>query len=372
MKSIAALRTWVVGLLGILSACATEKRDEAPPVEEVAEAPAPVVEPVRAPRTPVEDVPVRANPEDEILTLSAVGDCTLGDPIGADKAPEGFHKTHDDNGADMKRPFSGVIEVLDADDLTIANLEGTLTTATQRTDVAFSFRGRPEFASMLVHGSVDLVNLSNNHAMDCGQAGVDDTQKSLDAVNVGYFGLGKADVRTVKGIEVHNLGYTGGDIKVLSSMVSAVKKHKREDNLTIVSFHWGSEGSNATNDVQQKLGRAAIDAGADLVLGHHPHVLQGIEDYKGRKIVYSLGNFVFGGNAHPGSFDTMIFQAKFKKDGSKVVALGYDIVPVSISSQASFNDFKPMLLEGAEADRIRSDVEGFSAKLNAPKRTASR
>lgn len=301
--------------------------------------------------------------QDSTITISAVGDCTLGDPAGSENAPGSFHKRHEDEGSDYARPFSGVMDILGKDDLTIANLEGTLTTAAHRTDTTFAFRGRPDFAQMLVKGSVDAVSLANNHSFDCGNLGLLDTRKSLQTAGVGYFGLGDVDVRTVKGIEVRNLGFTGGRIDVRGEMERAVRKNKRDDNLVIVSFHWGIEGINDATDVQVALGRAAIRAGADLVLGHHPHVLQGIERYQDKTIVYSLGNFVFGGNGHPSDMDSMIFQATFTKKDGKVVPAGQRIVPVHFSGTKPQNDFRPVLIEGTEADRVRAKVDGFSKRL---------
>lgn len=306
-------------------------------------------------------------PADEGILISAVGDCTLGDPAGSERAPGSFHKVHDQAGGDLARPFSGVIEVLDSDDLTIANLEGTLTTAKHREDTTFAFRGRPEFASMLTKGSVEIVNLANNHSADCGTRGIEDTKASLEQAGVGYFGLGNIDKRTIRGIEVVNLGYTGGRLDVHESMAKAVKHEKRPDNVVVVSFHWGIEGEHAANDVQQKLAYAAIDAGADLVLGHHPHVLQGIETYKGKQVVYSLGNFVFGGNAQPANIESMIFQARFKKTDGVVTPAGTEIIPVHFSGDKTQNDFRPVLVDGDVAVQIRKNLDAYSALLPKPK-----
>jgi poly-gamma-glutamate synthesis protein (capsule biosynthesis protein) len=301
-----------------------------------------------------------AEPEVPSLLLSAVGDCTLGDPAGSELAPGSFHRAFADG--DYERPFSGVSTVLGRDDLTIANLEGTLTTDTVRRDLPFSFRGKPEFAKMLSLGSVDVVSMANNHANDCGPKGIAETKKSLESVNVGYFGLGTIDTRTVKGIEVKNLGYLGGRLEVKDEMMRAVTSSKRPDNLVIVSFHWGIEGSHEVTDIQQKLGHAAIDAGADLVLGHHPHVLQGIETYKDKKIVYSLGNFVFGGNAQPDDLASMIYQARFTKKDGVVAFVGDEVIPVHFSGNAVQNDFVPILLEGPAKARVLDDMKAW-AKL---------
>jgi poly-gamma-glutamate synthesis protein (capsule biosynthesis protein) len=311
--------------------------------------------------------------ESPSITLSAVGDCTLGDPYQSERAPGSFHRTFDEHGGDYARPFSGVLGVLAQDDLTIANLEGTLGTHPGRRDVAFAFRGRPDFAKMLPAGSVELVNLANNHSADCGPAGVAETKRALDDASVGWFGLGHADVRTIRGIEVVNLGYTGGRIEVRSEVVAAVKKYKRPDNLVIVTFHWGIEGSHATGSVQRALGHASIDAGADLVLGHHPHVLQGIEKYKGKKIVYSLGNFVFGGNARPAEWESMIYRARFALVGGNVEPIDDAIIPVQVSGDRAHNDFRPILLDGAAGDAVLRMVAKLSEDVGeVAKTTASR
>lgn len=332
----------------------------APPAEAAA-APAPSAEPVSA--QVGSSGAARSHAGDGVVTLSAVGDCTLGDPAGSELAPGSFHDVLAKHGGDLAYPFSGVRALLEGDDLTIANLEGTLTTRAPRTDIPFAFRGKPEFARMLPLGSVELVALANNHMNDCGPRGTDDTIAALEAEKVAYFGLGHVDQRTIDGVEVVNLGWTGGRDEILGEVQKAVRAHKRDENLVIVSFHWGIENEHAVNSVQLKLGRGAIDAGADLVLGHHPHVLQGIETYKERTIVYSLGNFVFGGNARPAELDTVIFRARFAKQGGKVVELGHELIPVSVSGNRAQNDFRPVPLEGSDAARVRENVARYSASL---------
>lgn len=359
----------LLGLFLLLQAgCGSSRVEEAPsPPEPVVDAPeaARPEPPARDPDAPAASA-VAAKADGE-LVLSAVGDCTLGDPFGSDKAKGSFHRMFDDTGRDLARPFSGVHAILADDDLTIANFEGTLGTHAGRTDVAFAFRGRPAFAGMLPAGSVELVNLANNHSADCGPLGVIDTQKALEDAKVGWFGLGKVDVRTVRGIEVVNLGYTGGREEVKPQVVADIKKHKKPGNLVLVSFHWGIEGSHAINSVQINLGHAAIDAGADLVIGTHPHVLQGIEDYKGKKILYSLGNFVFGGNARPGEWESMIYKSRFALHDGVVARVGDDeLIPVQVSGSRTQNDFRPVVLEGELKEKVLADVAKYSAAIGAP------
>ncbi len=297
------------------------------------------------------------------VTISAVGDCTLGDSAGTERAKGSFHQVFEESGRDLARPFSLVKGELSKDDLTIANLEGTLTTEGCRRDVPFAFRGKPEFAKMLPLGSVEIVNLSNNHTPDCGPRGLAETKKALDDAGVGWFGVGKIEERTINGIQVVTLGYTGGRLEVREQVMKEVAAHKKPDNLVIVSFHWGIEGEHAANTVQIKLAHASIDAGADLVLGHHPHVLQGMEEYKGKRVVYSLGNFVFGGNGSPDDVTSMIYRARFELRDGRVEPSLEQTIPVHITGNLAQNDFRPVILEGAPAERIRSDLARWSAML---------
>jgi len=298
--------------------------------------------------------------EPPTVVISAVGDCTIGGQWAARRAPGSFQFEMTERG-DYAYPFSGVLSTLEEDDLTIANLETTLTDEPAIDDGAIRFQGKPEYVEVLKRGSVELVNLANNHTGDCGPKGFEDTKRVLESADVGFFGEGHIDRRTIHGIEVVNLGYRGGALTVQRQVEREVKAQKRDDNLVIVSFHWGIEEYTATNTVQLRLGRTAVDAGADLVLGHHPHRLQGIQTRRGKRIVYSLGNFVFGGHSRPEDYDSMIYRAKFTLVDGKVVPDGERLIPVSISSSApKRNDFRPVLLEGDEKARVLENVEKYS------------
>lgn len=301
-----------------------------------------------------------AEPE---ITISAVGDCTLGSDYRVAGAEGTFHAAMEQAGNDFSVPFAGVVGVLGADDLTIANLETPLSRASPGVDHPFVFNGKPEYAEILARGSVELVNLANNHTGDFGPSGARQTLEAVLAAGVGAFGDARVDVRRVKGIEVVNMGYMGGGRGTRERVVKAVRRHKRPDNLVIVSFHWGVEGLNVPVTEQRRLGRAVLDAGADLILGHHPHVLQGIETHAGKHIVYSLANFVFGGHSNPADKDSMIYQEVFAMEGGRVVSRRNLVLPVRISSVTSHNDFRPVLLGGAEGDRVLSRVRSYSDLL---------
>ncbi len=302
------------------------------------------------------------------ITISAVGDCTLGSDYRVAGAPGSFHKAMDDWNNDASVPFAGVVHILRQDDLTIANLETPLSRAKPAVGNTFVFNGKPEYAQILAKGSVELVNLANNHTGDFGPEGAKQTVMAVEAEHVGSFGNGRIDKRTVKGVEVVNIGYLGGGRGTREKVVKDVLKHKRPNNLVIVSFHWGVEGLNVPTDDQRTMAHAVIDAGANLVLGHHPHVLQGIETYHGKHIVYSLGNFVFGGHSNPADKDSMIYQEVFVSEGGEVVTKENRFLPVRISSVKTHNDFKPVLLEGDDKARVIARVASYSAALGPRKK----
>jgi poly-gamma-glutamate capsule biosynthesis protein CapA/YwtB (metallophosphatase superfamily) len=308
-----------------------------------------------------------AAPEPVILRVSAVGDCTLGGDYRGD-GPNPFDAAIAAHGGDLRYPFSGVLSTLADDDVTVANLEGPLTSSDKPVSQGtYRFRGKPEYARILAEGSVEIVNLANNHSDDFGDRGFKDTVHALTQAGVGAAADELVDVRTVKGVEVVNLGFTGGDAVVLDRVERLVRAKKRENNLVIVSFHWGNEGIHEILDIQRMLGRTAVDAGADLVLGTHPHVIQGIERYRGKQIVYSLGNFVFGGNVNPADKDAIIFRATFRAEGGHIAPSGSEVLPVRVCTNPLRNDFRPVLLEGEDRTRVLGLVDEYSAGLDGAK-----
>lgn len=352
---------WSLALIG-MAGCASPD----PPADAVASPRDEAA--VAAPEEPPMDVAAApaepAAPRERAITVSAIGDCAIGDLHHGAGAPGSFAAELAQVDDPMGYPFSGVRAIFEADDLTIANLEGTLTDQKGFQNPVFSIRGAPDLAEVLVRGGVDVVDLANNHSMDYGLAGFEDTKAALTRHGVGHFGDDLVDRRTVAGVEIVNLGYLGGPAGTQARMEAAVARERGSATIVIVSFHWGIEGYYATAPEQRRLGRAAIDAGADLVIGHHPHVIQGIETYRDRPIVYSLGNFVFGANSQPADMDSMIFQARFVLEDDGVARVEPTIVPVRISSSANRNDFRPVVLEGAEATRVLDKIRALSDKLS--------
>lgn len=297
------------------------------------------------------------------VTISAIGDCTLGrdSSFGYGDSFDDIFKREKGNYGYF---FSNVKAILEKDDLTIANLEGTFTEAVAKAQKKFRFKGSPSYVNILKAGSVETVNLANNHSHDYLQQGYEDTIKNLKKSQLGYFGYDNRYVTEIKGVKIGMLGYTGfsSNSEIKKQIAKDISYLKQNCNLVIVSFHWGEERKYYPNATQRELAHFAIDSGANLVLGHHPHVLQGIEEYKGACIVYSLGNFCFGGNKNPQDKDTIIYQHTFIFDHSKnLLKDSYrEIIPCSISSKSSLNDYKPTVLSGKEKDRVMERLKKYS------------
>ena len=301
------------------------------------------------------------------LTLSVVGDCTLGtdETFDYDTSLNAYYENY---GADYF--LQNVKDIFSTDDLTIANFEGTLTDSDKREDKTFAFKAPASYASILTGGSVEAVNTANNHSHDYGDQSFDDTLAALDDAGIVHFGYDETAVMDVKGIKVGLVGiYELYDhLEREQQLKDNIAKVKADGaQLIVVIFHWGNETETVPDSNQTTLGRIAIDEGADLVCGHHPHVLQGIETYKGRNIVYSLGNFCFGGNSSPSDMDTMIYQQTFTIDADGVKKDNVtNIIPCSISSAAydGYNNYQPTPAEGDEATRILGKINERSSWIS--------
>lgn len=301
------------------------------------------------------------------LTLSVVGDCTLGtdETFDYDTSLNAYYENY---GADYF--LQNVKDIFSTDDLTIANFEGTLTDSDEREDKTFAFKAPASYASILTGGSVEAVNTANNHSHDYGEQSFDDTLAALDDAGIVHFGYDETAVMDVKGIKVGLVGiYELYDhLEREQQLKDNIAKVKADGaQLIVVIFHWGNETETVPDSNQTTLGRIAIDEGADLVCGHHPHVLQGIETYKGRNIVYSLGNFCFGGNSSPSDMDTMIYQQTFTIDADGIKKDNVtNIIPCSISSAAydGYNNYQPTPAEGDETTRILGKINERSSWIS--------
>lgn len=330
------------------------------------------------------DVVVPTPPEPVIemedITITAVGDMTLGHDISF-SVHNRFDTVIDAQDDKYNYSLSNVKHIFEQDDLTIVNLETTLTDSMDRNQYkTFTFKGDPEYVKMLSQNSVEVATLANNHTHDYGQKGFDDTVMHLKDVGVIPIGMNSpefgegltfdySEITEVKGVKIGLLAYKGWIMQQtnLDKISSDIKKMREKGaDIITVSYHWGDEGVHIANDVQKNLARFTIDSGADMIIGHHPHVLQGIEKYKDRYIVYSLGNFVFGGNSNPRVKDTIIYQNEFRVNltEKKIESVTETIIPTRISSVNDRNDYRPIIVEGEAKVRIEEDIKRYSLGLN--------
>ena len=298
------------------------------------------------------------------ITISAAGDCTLGTDEYFDPSTS-LNAYYDSNGPEYF--FQNVKSIFDADDLTIVNMEGTLTEETTRQDKTYAFKGPAEYAQILTSGGVETANLANNHSYDYGEKSYTDTVDTLEKAGIVTFGYDRTAVMDVKGVKVGLVGTyeLAEGMGCEDEMIANIKAVEEQGaQIVIVSFHWGIERENYPTENQVNLAHSAIDNGADLVLGHHPHVLEGIEVYNGKNIVYSLGNFCFGGNSNPSDKDTMIFQQTFTVENGELTDDNVtNIIPCSVSSESGYNNYQPTPLEGEEAERVKGRIEEYSSGL---------
>jgi len=268
--------------------------------------------------------------------------------IGGDVRKRGdslFDRELKRQGGDIHFLTRNVRDILLEDDMTIVNFEGTLTTApVYKANNQFVFSAPPEYVEILKQGGIEAVALENNHVFDHGQAGLDETKATLDAAGIVWSDSQHVGVYTVNNVTIAMLTYQQYRDKVEELLVQVpldVQNAKAQYDIVIVSFHWGQELDYKPNRNQINLGRATIDAGADLVLGHHSHRINPIEKYKDRYIVYSLGNFSFAGNNKPSDMSTFLFQVRFNVKGDTVESDSFRIIPSRISSKTDYNDFAP-------------------------------
>ncbi len=304
-------------------------------------------------------------PEPQIvtLTITAAGDVTLGNHAG--QGYEGtFREMYDKK--DNAYFLQNVKDIFEADDMTIVNFEGVLTFCDDLVEKEFNMKGDPEYIGILTEASVEAVSFGNNHRLDYGQQGSDDTVAAFEEAGIVYAYDNITGIYETQGIRIGfvsvNEVYDGNAVEAYLEDGIRYLREEEQVNLVIACCHWGEERENYPEDYQKELGHKCIDWGADLVLGAHAHVLQGVEVYKERFIVYGLANFCFGGNRNPKDKDTMIFQQTFTfVDGVKQEGQEAKVIPCSVSSVSYQNDFCPTPADGGEYTRILGRINEYSS-----------
>lgn len=375
-KQIVLLLFWVSWTILILSSCttaspvdtssavSTEKNDSPGTLPDIS---------MSLCTQPVSEVPPTA--PSEKIRMTFAGDCSFG-AINGFQGPRYFPEVYQASRS-ISYPFDRVKSIFEADDLTVVNFEGTLTTASEEADKQWHFKGDPTFAVILPAASVDVALLTNNHAGDYLEKGYADTVLALRGQGVGLVEESAPFVTQIRGVSVVIIGdcavigedtpHTDG---VAERVLAQIQQWKTPETIVVVDLHWGSENTQVPSEWQRASARAFIDAGADLIIGQHPHILQGMETYRGKPIVYSLGNFAFGGNCLAKEPETMLYEVVFRVDADGVSIDSANVIPCRITSSTERNDagflwnnFQPEPLSGSEAEQVLSLIESRSARL---------
>lgn len=303
-------------------------------------------------------------PVETKILVSAIGDCTLG-------KDKGFSYKGSINEYADTNPytyfFDGVKSIINNDDITIMNLESTFTESNIDEGDRFNFKAPANYVNIIKQNSIEVVNIANNHMYDYKEIGYEDTKEILKDADVKFFGYDDFVILEKNEIKIGFIGTTCfTESKCKKHLKNGIEYMKNNNvNTFFVSYHWGIEKEYKHNSFQTKMGKYAIDNGAELVIGHHPHVLQGIEQYKGKYIVYSLANFVFGGNKNPYDKDSMIFQLELIfNSNNEIISTKPILVPVYITGLPKKNNYQPVLLEGEEKTRVLNKVIKNSVNFN--------
>lgn len=303
------------------------------------------------------EAPPTPTPEPEEYVITMIGDCTLASVSYYASTAGSYSNVVGD---DYAYPFALTKEYFEDDDFTIANLECVLSNYDVATDKNFVFRAVPEYVNIMTEGCVDFVTLGNNHVLDYGEQGYADTKAALDGVGIGYAGRDEWTIYTgCDGLVIGVYAVSFGSVADIQAGIQALKDNGAE--LIIACLHWGDEGSYDVNNKQYEQGRAAIDAGAQIVMGSHPHTLQPVEEYNGGYIYYSVGNWTFGGNTNPRDKDTVIVRITVERayDGT-VTVTNREHIPCSCSGDLNGNNYQPVVCEpdSEQYQRVLAKLDG--------------
>lgn len=307
-----------------------------------------------------------------VLTLTAVGDVTIGRNV-QHNGTSIFEKELKKQDNDINFIFKNVKDIFESDDVTIVNFEGVLadeySIPSKKRENSYLFLAPTSYGTVLPDNGVEMATIENNHIGDFGQDGIDSTTAVLDENGIAWANMNHMAVYETLGLKIGLLAYqtlnqpfTSDELKYI--VADDIAEAKQTCDLVCVYFHWGNELDYAPRDNQVMLGRAAIDSGADLVLGAHSHRINPIECYKDRYIVYSLANCSFAGNNKPSDMYTFIFQTQFKMKDGEILNNTFRIIPCRISSRKDYNDFTiTPLTEMTNIDTVINTMLSAGKKL---------
>jgi len=297
------------------------------------------------------------------ITITCTGDFTIGGDNYHHKGGKFYDELKNKNGNNINFTMANVRDIFKHDNLTLVNFEGTFTDTKyvpeNKKNNEFLFNISPSYVNVLTDNYIEAVSLANNHIMDHGAEGYEDTKNTLAEAGVvfstqedigEYQVTDKITIAMLSYLCIDQYGKPAGGYDTFEEKVCAdISQAKKSYPLVIVSFHWGLEPTKSQpsrgyipTENQLRLGRMAVDAGADLIVGNHSHRVQPIEYYNGAYICYSLGNFCFSGNDKPADMNSMIFQTRFRitKSGD-VSTAGFRIIPIRITSVKDRNNYTP-------------------------------
>ena len=313
----------------------------------------------------------QAAEKEKTILLTFTGDCTIGSDSTTFGRPRSFVETALLKGYDWF--FANFKEMFAGDDCTVINLESVLTdyTSNEQKNKVYRFRGPRDYVNILKTVSIEACNLANNHTYDFGAQGLQWTQATLDENGIAWFMLYNTWDFVKDGIRIR---FFSVDSRNLSGMFDWLKaeiartKQEKEADAVVAIFHGGMEYSGWRDAAQQRFAEVTIGNGADLVIMHHPHVVQGIDIINQRTVCYSLGNFVFGGNneirTEPyrevmvTSLYSLVVQAElhFSEDGT-YKGQQITLYPAYISGDPPHNDYQPRLVNGADGQLVFTAVQ---------------
>lgn len=308
------------------------------------------------------------------LVFQAVGDLNFSGKARALLEERGYDSA-----------FSGTRRLLSQGDVNFANLESPITDRGEAFEKTFTYRMAPESVAALQKAGLNVVSLANNHTLDFGSEGIEQTIELLDKAGIHHAGAGKnlQEARTPaifqsRDLRVGVLAYSlthpeefyatatspGTAFGHVTHVQDDIKKLRPQVDLLVVSFHWGAELHTETKPYQSEIAHAAIDAGADMVVGHHPHVVQGVERYKNGVVFYSLGNYAFGSYSNHVTWGLFSRTTWGREEGAKrLTLLEVELIPLNINNFQV--DFCPVPLTGESADKALKELQTLSAPFGA-------